>query len=181
MKDATPKELPLISSMPALSQATLETLRADRVAKGDSGSFFVSLGVDFVAKNPAQKDTFSSALLKEPKTTTQIYAKPNATPAACLYTWKLLDMQATTEGFRLPEFGEAIDPSPAFVDFWEQAKTDEDVIKLAYERLRLENILFDEIVNDIAEGSPDAFFRAITEEQVKKGIVYVYYSLTSLI
>lgn len=181
MKDGAPKEIPLIRTIPVISQVTFDALRADRIAKRDAGSFFVSLGVDFVEKNPAQKYAFSTALLKEPPTTDQIYANPNATPAACLYTWKLLDMQATAEGFRLPEFGEVIDPSPAIVDFWEQAQTDEDVIKLAYDRLVLENLFLGEIVNDIAESAPDAYFRAITEEQAKKGIVYVYYGLKSLI
>ena len=181
MKDRDPRELPMATEMPVVTSVTLNALRALRDGAERGGRFWYRLGENFVEKNPAQVPAFQ-ALLRTSPSIEEVPAKPNVTSAACLYTWKLLDMQATTDGVQLPEFGETIDPSQELQGFWDQAEgIEERVLELAHEDLVRSNSVLGEIVNDIAEGAPDAYLRAITEEQVKRGAVYVYFGLRSLI
>ena len=168
------KTLPLITSMPVVKPEVLETIRGER--QQGTGNYFLMLGANLARENPQQRKAYEDALRAEPPKT------PDATSAAVLLVLRALYLQARDDGFRLPEIPREINPSPALMRLWPQSdRTEFGVISVAYEDLLRKNPVIGEILQDIEEGAPDELLRIMTETQAKRGAVYAYYGIMSLI
>lgn len=169
------KGLPIITRMPVIKPEVLHVLRVEREQSGET--YFWLLGANLVRAHPQHKKTYEQAL-RNPKPP----EAPDATSAAVLLVLHALDMQAKNDGFQLPPIPSPINPLPALREFMLRVQgVESKLIDLAYDELLKTNPVIGEIVHDIGVGAPDQFLRIATERQAKRGAVYAFYGVKSLI
>ncbi len=169
-----PRTLPIIIRMPIIKPEVLETLRVEREQGGER--YFWSLGAAFAEENPQHRMGYEEAVRTGPSTT------PDATSGTVLFILRALELQARNDGFQLPQMPRSIDPSPALRGFMRRSDgTDLDAINMAYDELIRTNPVIGDIVKEIQVGVPDELLRIMTKTQAKRGAVYAFYGVKSLL
>ena len=169
-----PRTLPIITRMPVIKPEVLETLRVERQQGGER--YFWSLGATFAHENPQHREGYQEAVRNGSATT------PDATSGTVLFVLHALELQAQSEGFQLPQIPRSIDPTPALRGFMRRSDgTDLDVINMAYDELVRTNPVIGDIVREMQVGATDELLRIMTETQAKRGAVYAFYGVKSLL
>lgn len=169
------KRLPVITRMPVVTPGILQALREERGHGGET--YFWSLGADLARGHSQHRETYEQALRNPTPPET-----PDATSATVLLVLHALDMQAKNEGYQLPEIPSPINPLPALREFIPRSNgTELGLINIAYTELIRTNPVLGDIVKDIEIGAPDEPLRIMTETQAKRGAVYAYYGVKSIL
>jgi hypothetical protein len=169
------RRLPVITTMPVIQSSVIDDIKNTERQTGVT-DYLWTLGASFARQNPQHIESYDAAFLN-PQPPEEI----SATPATVLIVLRALEMQATNDGYRLPEIPCPIDPSPALTKFFQTSKTESEIIEQAYDAMIDINPEIESIIQYIMEGAPSDLARIITRRTAIIGAVYAYYGVKSLL